>query len=298
MMGAKVNNKIVNLEYQLQSGDVVEVLTGNTNGPGRDWMKMAKTNEARNKIKQWFKKEKYEENIGLGKSTFNQELKRAGIAVQTILHNDVLPAALKQMSFLSIDDMYAAIGYGGMSSTRAINRFRDVLLRLNRQREKVVEKPDKPKKLKRPISGVIVEELDNCLIKFSRCCAPVPGDTIIGFVTRGFGVSIHRDDCPSALQMRRSQDQGRWVEVFWADDINETYNTDLTVTAFDRGNLLVDMMATLSSARIPISSLTAKAMSNGTAIVKLTAEVSGVGQINALRSDLVRVSGVKSVKRE
>jgi (p)ppGpp synthase/HD superfamily hydrolase len=113
MMGAKVNNKIVNLEYQLQSGDVVEVLTGNTGGPGRDWMKMAKTNEARNKIKQWFKKERYDENVALGKSDFNRELKRSGIAAQTILSNDVLPAALKQMSFLTIDDMYAAIGYGG-----------------------------------------------------------------------------------------------------------------------------------------------------------------------------------------
>jgi GTP pyrophosphokinase len=300
MSGAKVNNKIVNLGYQLQSGDVVEVLTSNTNGPGRDWIKMAKTSEARNKIKQWFKKERYEENVALGKSDFNRELKRSGIAAQTILHNDVLPAALKQMSFLSLDDMYAAIGYGGISTTRAINRFRDVLVRLNRQhqREKVVEKAEKPKKLKMPISGVIVEELDNCLLKFSRCCAPVPGDAITGFITRGFGVSIHRDDCPNALQMRRSEEQGRWVRVSWADEINETYNTDLTVTAFDRGNLLVEMMAALGGARIPIRSLSAKTMDNGTTIVKLTAEVSGVGQINSLRNDLARLNGVQSVKRE
>jgi GTP pyrophosphokinase len=302
MKGAKVNNKIVNLEYQLQSGDVVEVLTGNTGAPGRDWMKMAKTSEARNKIKQWFKKERFEENIALGKSDFDRELKRGGIPQQTIFQIDVLPAALKQMSFLRIEDMYAAIGYGGMSATRAINRFRDVLLRLNRQIQKEkfspVEKVEKPKKIRKPISGVIVEDLDNCLIKFSRCCAPVPGDAITGFITRGFGVSIHREDCPNALQMRRSEDKGRWVGVSWAEDITEAYSTDLTVTAYDRDNLLVEMMAAIGSARIPIRAISAKTAENGTAIVKMTAEVKGIEQINALRNEIAKVSGVKSVSRE
>jgi GTP pyrophosphokinase len=299
MSGAKVNKKIVNLEYQLQSGDVVEILTANTHGPGRDWVKIAKTSEARNKIKQWFKKEKYDDNVALGKSDFTRELKRAGIAMQTILQSGVLPAALKQMSFLSIEDMYAAIGYGGMSTTRAINRFRDVLLSLNKQQqEKTPEKSEKPKKLKKPISGVIVEGLDNCLIKFSRCCTPVPGDEIVGFVTRGFGVSIHREDCLSARQMRRSQDLGRWAEVSWAEDITQSYSTDLTITATDHGALLVDLMATLGHTRIPISAFSVKTADNGTTFAKLTAEVNGVGQINTLKNDLARVSGVKSVRRE
>jgi GTP pyrophosphokinase len=301
MTGAKVNGKIVNLEYHLQNGDIVEVLTSNHGSPSRDWLKMVRTSEARNKIKQWFKKERYEDNVAQGKSDFERELKRTGISVQTIMQPDVLPPALKRMSFNTVEDMYAAIGYGGLTTTRAINRFRDELIRINKQKhgKQLIEKPEKPKKQKKAISGVIVDGMDNCLIKFSRCCMPVPGDEISGFITRGFGVSIHRSDCANALQMQQQSDEsGRWVEVAWADDIKDTYMTDLTITANDRNNLLVDVMAAISAARLPIRSLTARAAENGAASIKLTAEVSGSAQLTALRNDLMRVSGVTKVTRE
>ncbi|MCL1807912.1 MAG: bifunctional (p)ppGpp synthetase/guanosine-3',5'-bis(diphosphate) 3'-pyrophosphohydrolase [Oscillospiraceae bacterium] len=298
MSGAKVNGKLISLDTHLQSGDIVEILTQNNNCPSRDWLKMVKTSEARNKIKQWFKRERYDENVAQGKTDFERELKRTGIAMQTILQDDVLPPALKHMSFTSISDMYAAIGYGGLTVTRAINRFRDELVRLNRQRQgkPLPEKPEKPKKLK-AISGVIVDNLDNCLIKFSRCCMPVPGDEIAGFVTRGFGVSIHRSDCANVLQMRRSGEQNRWLEVHWADDIKETYRADLTIIANERSNLLIDIMAALSSARLPVLSFASKTLEDGSAVIRLTAEVAGSGQLVSLRNDLARVSGVTSVNR-
>ncbi|MDR0324890.1 MAG: bifunctional (p)ppGpp synthetase/guanosine-3',5'-bis(diphosphate) 3'-pyrophosphohydrolase [Oscillospiraceae bacterium] len=298
MMGAKINGKMVNLEYHLQNGDIIEIITGNSHGPGRDWLKMVKTSEARNKIKQWFKKERYEENVAQGKSDFERELKRTGISMQTILQDDVLPPALKRMSLITIEDMYAAIGYGGLTVTRAINRFRDELVRLNKQARENPVISEKPKKQKKAISGVIVEGLDNCLIKFSRCCTPVPGDDIVGFITRGFGVSIHRSDCTNALQMQQTGEDGRWVEVQWAEDIKDTYMTDLTVTAQDRQALLIDIMAALSGARLPIRSLAAKSVENGVAVIKLTAEVTGREQLIHLRNDLSRVSGVMTVKRE
>ncbi|MCL2003842.1 MAG: bifunctional (p)ppGpp synthetase/guanosine-3',5'-bis(diphosphate) 3'-pyrophosphohydrolase [Oscillospiraceae bacterium] len=299
MLGAKVNGKMVNMEYQLHNGDIVEILTGHTHGPGRDWLKMAKTSEARNKIKQWFKKERYEENVAQGKADFERELKRTGISMQTILQDEVLPPALKRMSFASIEDMFAAVGYGGTTVTRCINRFRDELVRINKQkRTEPPEKAEKPKRPRKAISGVIVDSLDNCLIKFSRCCMPVPGDDIVGFITRGFGVSIHRADCSNALQMQQAGDHGRWVEVSWADDIKETYLTDLTVTALDRQNLLVDIMAALGASRLPVRSYSAKSVENGIALIKVTAEVSGGEQLASLRNDLARVSGVQSVRRE
>ncbi len=295
MQGAKVNGKIVNLEYALQNGDIVEVITGGaSHGPSRDWLKMVKTSEARNKIKQWFKKERHEENVAQGKVEFERELKRIGISMQTIL--EVLLPALKRMSFTNIEEMYSAIGYGGLTVNRAINRFRDELVRLNKQKiEKTL--PEKPKKPRHAVSGVIVEGLDNCLIKFSRCCLPVPGDDITGFITRGYGVSIHRSDCVSALRMRQDGEKGRWVPVQWADEIKQTYQADLTVTAHDRQALLVDVMAALSASKLPIHSLLAQKVENGIAVVKLTAEVSGSEQLASLRNDLARVSGVTTVKR-
>lgn len=298
MMGAKVNGKMTSLDYCLQNGDIVEIITGNTHGPSRDWLKMVKTSEARNKIKQWFKKERYEENVAQGKADFERELKRTGISIQTIM--EVLSAALKRMSFSNIDEMYAALGYGGLTVTRAINRFRDELVRVNRQLhiKTIPEKPEKPKKPKKSISGIIVEGLDNCMVKFSRCCMPVPGDEIVGFITRGFGVSIHRSDCGSALQMQQTGEKGRWVEVRWADEIKETYHTDLTVTANDRQALLIDIMASITGSRLPVQSLSAKTYDNGTAVVKLTVEVTGSEQLMSLRNDLARVSGVTSVTRE
>jgi GTP pyrophosphokinase len=259
---------------------------------------MVKTSEARNKIKQWFKKERYEENVGQGKADFERELKRTGISMQTVMQEDVLQPALKRMSFLSLDDMFASIGYGGTTVTRSINRFRDELVRINQQkRAEQPEKEEKPKRPRKAVSGIIVEGIDSMQIKFSRCCMPVPGDDIVGFVTRGYGISIHRTDCTNAIQMQQTEEHGRWVDVSWADEIKDSYLTDLTVTAKDRNGLLVDIMAALGAAKLPVRSYAAKSLDNDTAVITVTAEVNGTEQLASLRNDLARVSGVQSVKR-
>jgi GTP pyrophosphokinase len=171
-------------------------------------------------------------------------------------------------------------------------------VRINKQKHtEPLEKPEKPKRPGKAISGVIVQGLDSIQIKFSRCCMPVPGDDIAGFVTRGYGVSIHRADCTNALQMQQAGEHGRWVEVAWAEDIKDLYLTDLTVTAADRPNLLVDIMAALGASHLPIRSYSAKLLDNSVTVIKVTADVSGSEQLVTLRNALARVSGVQSVKR-
>ena len=209
MVGASVNGRIVTFDHVLQNGDIVEVRTAkNAPGPSRDWLNIAKSGSARTKIKQWFKKERREENIARGKEMFEAELRNKGLRMDDITGEDILPQLLKKVSYTSLDEMYAAIGYGGMAATRAVNRIKDELARqqhatdkrtvLDKVTEAAERREQMAKKAGKPVHGILVEGLDNCLIKFSRCCTPVPGDDIIGYITRGQGVSIHRTDCENA----------------------------------------------------------------------------------------------------
>lgn len=302
MTSAKVNNRIVTFDSTLQSGDIVEIITtGASHGPSRDWVKIAKTSEARNKIKQWFKKERREENIAQGREEFERELKRSGIPMSAIQQEDILPVLLKKLSFNSMEELYAGIGYGGVTATRALNRMRDELLRLNRlQLEKI--SPEKlissTKRTRKSNSGVIVEGIDNCLIKFSRCCTPVPGDTIVGFITRGYGVSVHRSDCVNARPSIMDKESGRWVSVSWAGDIKEYYQTSLQVSAKEREGLLVDVASGLSNMKIPLRSLNARNMGDGTAVISIVLEVRDIEQLNSIINKLARLTGVSSVERQ
>ena len=222
MIGAKVNNRIVTLDHVLKNGDVVEILTSKSaKGPSRDWMKIARSSEARSKIRQWFKKEKKEENIANGRAAFEAELKHCGLTIRMVTESDILPTLLKRVSYPTLDDMYAAIGYGGFTAQKAVSRMQGELNRVQKQQqaEKVIEEPPAkhepaktpaPKRVKSE-QGIIVEGLDNCLVKFSKCCTPVPGDEIIGFITRGYGVSVHRADCPNASPERRSAPGCCWM---------------------------------------------------------------------------------------
>ena len=209
MTGAKVNGRIAPLDYQLKNGDIVEILTSKSaHGPSRDWLKIAKSSEARSKIRQWFKKERREENIINGRISFEAELKHLGIPMSDVLGTDIEAALLKKTSFGSMDEMYAAIGYGGFSAQKAVNRIHDEIVKLEKQRKEEraatvpvdnsgATRPAIPKRTKSE-QGIVVEGLSNCLVKFSKCCTPVPGDEIVGFITRGYGVSVHRCDCPNA----------------------------------------------------------------------------------------------------
>ena len=313
MVSCKVNNRIVTFDYPLQNGDIVEVVTSKAaHGPSRDWMKIAKSSEARNKIRQWFKKEKREENIARGKLSFDAELKRAGLTLAELTSWENLPAALKKMSYLSIDDMYAAIGYGGLSSLKAVNRIKDELWREKRSRvaaQKAAEveeqaksaaaAPTPPPVKRHSENGVIVEGLDNCLVKFAKCCAPVPGDPIIGFITRGYGVSVHRCDCPNASEEKRSQpgQEGRWIKVSWGGDTNDSYPTILEVVCKDRQGLLLDISAALSTTNTFVLGINSRSTEDQFAIFRLEIRVKDGAQLKSVMNKLNQISGVLKVNR-
>ena len=315
MVGAKVNGRMVGFDYQLHNGDVVEINTSKAaHGPSRDWMKIAKSSEARSKIRQWFKRERREENIAQGRDSFENELKHVGLTMAQITAPDVLPSILKRVSFQSLDEMYAAIGYGGLTALKAVNRVRDELLQINRaaalakaaeeaaakaaqEAKAAAQQPILPRKVKSE-KGIVVEGLSNCLVKFSKCCAPVPGDEIIGFITRGYGVSVHRKDCPNAQPDHHVEaNQGRWIKVSWSDDIRESYTTGLEVVCKDRANLLVDISTAVSTCKVNISNLNVHTTADGFAIFHLTISVTDSKQLDQVMRKIHQISSVMKVNR-
>ena len=316
MVGASVNGRIVTFDYKLKNGDVVEVRTSKSApGPSRDWLTLAKSSSARTKIKQWFKKEKREENVMRGSAMFDAELKRAGLHPSDVLDDKALPQILKRLSFETLDDMYASIGYGGITATRTVNRVKDTLQqlktmqavtekttaakdkelveRINEQAEKRAAQPQKA------INGILVEGLDNCLIKFSKCCTPVPGDEIIGFITRGAGISVHRKDCPNYLKQLENgdpADAGRWIKVAWADTLTERYTTTLSLLVRDRIGLLMDVAAALSTLNVNVVSI--QSVTKGdTATITLSMEVKNAAEIKLVINKLNSIKDVLEVSR-
>lgn len=308
MIGAKVNGRIVTFGHVLQNGDIVEIITSKSApGPSRDWMKIAKSGQARSKIKQWFKKERREENVIHGKAMFEAELKRNHIAMSTVHQDDVLPVILKKISVTSLDDLYAAIGYGGMTATRAVNRIKDELIRasktppktvLDRLNEQVERNAKYIEKKGRPSHGILVEGIDNCLIKFSRCCTPVPGDDIIGFITRGYGVSVHRKDCPNYLNsLTHPEDSGRWISVSWADETPKEYITTLRIQAKQRGGFIMDVATVLNSMSAKVRSLSAKDIGTDKTTATVSLEVSNLVELRQVIARLQTIAGVSEVTR-
>ena len=313
MIGAKVNNRIVTLDHVLKSGDIVEILTSkNAKGPSRDWMKIAKSNEARSKIRQWFKKEKRDENIANGRSAFDAELRHCGIAMKDVLDPEFLPVLLKKVAYPTLDDLYAAIGYGGFTAQKAVSRIQGELQRRQQQRQqeqmlaeavaepkedaKPADTPKQPKTVKSE-QGIIVEGLDNCLVKFSKCCTPVPGDDIVGFITRGYGVSVHRADCPNASEEKRKEQPGRWIHVSWGTDTNDSYPTTIEAVCKDRLNLLLDVSAALSTTKTFVLGLNSRSTEDGFAIIRIEIQIKDGAQLSTLMNKLHQISGVLQVNR-
>ena len=313
MIGAKVNNRIVTLDHVLKNGDIVEILTSkNAKGPSRDWMKIAKSNEARSKIRQWFKKEKRDENIANGRSAFDAELRHCGIAMKDVLDPEFLPVLLKKVAYPTLDDLYAAIGYGGFTAQKAVSRIQGELQRRQQQRQqeqmlaeavaepkedaKPADTPKQPKTIKSE-QGIIVEGLDNCLVKFSKCCTPVPGDDIVGFITRGYGVSVHRADCPNASEEKRKEQPGRWIHVSWGTDTNDSYPTTIEAVCKDRLNLLLDISSALSTTKTFVLGLNTRSTEDGFAIIRIEIQIKDGAQLSTLMSKLHQISGVLQVNR-
>ena len=310
MVGAKVNGRLVPFDTRLKNGDIVEVVTSQSaHGPSRDWVKIARSSNARSKIRQWFKRERRDENIVNGHSSFESELKRCGVTLKELTAEENLPGILKRLSFKSLDDMYAAIGYGGVTSLKLIGRLREDIQRIlhqhqaERQAEVPVEGQPEVTRPAVPVrehseQGIVVQGLSNCLVKFSKCCSPVPGDEIVGFITRGYGVSVHRKDCPNADPARRPPEEaGRWIKVSWGGKTRESYRTNLQVVSKDRPNLLVDISTILSAAKVHVSSLNARSTADGFALISLAVDVSDSQQLQAVMRRLEQISGVMRVTR-
>ena len=301
MTGALVNGRMVTYSHILNNGDIIRILTSNSaKGPSRDWLDIIKSPEARNKIRQWFKKEKREENIIHGKMAFESELRHANISGVEAMRDDILPKVLARGPFNTLDDLYAAIGYGGLSAQKVVNRIREDLRASVKTRKKdeppATEK--KPAKQSKPMHGVMVEGLDNCLVKFARCCLPVPGDPIVGFITRGFGVSVHRQDCSNCIKSEKLPEEAdRWVHVAWSGSEGQSYSTSIIVIVKDRTGLVVDIASLLNALNVKITSFNARDSGDGFVTVSVVVEVKNRDELIAAMAKLMSVSGVTDVRR-
>ena len=305
MIGAKVNHRIANIDATLKNGDIVEILTSKgAKGPSRDWLTICKSNQARTKIKQWFKKEKREENVLHGKSSFESEMKRVGLPLTALTDPALEAQLLRKLAFVEWDDMYAAIGYGGLTATKAVGRIRDDIHRhLKSQENEFIPKPlrmqndDSAKQNRHAVNGVIVEDIGSCMIKFAKCCTPVPGDAIAGFITKGFGVSVHRADCPNAAHRDDPRQAARWVRVRWATQEEQPFETTLELDCITRDGLLLDIATVMSTARVRLKELYGKDLPGGRTVFTIRFEVKNVAELEAVRNRLINIRDVVSSRR-
>ena len=308
MTGAKVDGRIVPLDFKLETGMIVEIITskGPGNGPSRDWLKIVKTSEARTKIRAWFKKERREENIITGKEELEREFKRNLINVPENELEDFVLNLAKRQHINTLEDFYAAIGYGGVLLSRLMPRVKEEFQKTYRsaaeEEKKAALLPQQTaaagKKPGKPTSGVIVEGLDSCLVKFAKCCNPLPGDPIVGFITHGYGVSIHKQDCVNVLNSP-AENEGRWVRAEWASNVtSEKFKSTIDITSQPRDTLLADVTILLSNMHIPMHALVAKESKDHSVIlIQVTVEVNGVDQLSYLLNSLRAIKGVEDVRR-
>ena len=307
MIGAKVNNRIANIDTTLKNGDIVEVLTSKSaKGPSRDWLTICKSNQARTKIKQWFKKEKREENIVHGRASFESEMKRVGLPLTAATDPELEAQLLKKLSFDTWDDMFAAIGYGGLTAAKAVGRIRDDINKALKQQtaEKLPQsplrfRPDSEAVIqnRHAVNGVIVEDIDSCMIKFAKCCTPVPGDPIVGFITKGFGVSIHRADCPNAQNREDPRQAARWVRVRWATQEEQPFETTLELDCITRDGLILDVAMVLSTARVRVKEMSGKDLPGGRSAITIRFEVKDVAELESVRTKLLNIRDVVGSRR-
>ncbi len=308
MVGAKINSRIVNYDTTLSNGDIVEILTSKSaKGPSRDWLTICKSNQARTKIRQWFKKEKREENIIHGRAAFEAEMKRVGLPLTALSDPELEAQVLKKLSsFDTWDDMYAAIGYGGLTATKAVGRIRDDIARAVKAQsgDKTPQnplrmRPDSEAALRNrhAVNGVIVEDIDSCMIKFAKCCTPVPGDAIVGFITKGFGVSIHRADCPNAQNRDDPKQAARWVRVRWSAQEEQPFDTTLELDCITRDGLLLDVATVMTTARVRVKELYGKDLPGGRSTFTVRFEVKNVAELESIRKKLLNIRDVTGSRR-
>ncbi len=294
MIGAKVNSRIVPIDHKVVTGEIIEIITGPADkGPSRDWLNIVATSEAKNKIRNWFKKERKEENIAEGKAALEKELRRNLISIPEADYDAFMTEIARRQRLNTVDEMYAAIGYGGLQLSRLMMRIKEEYNRMMKEKDPKVAFQIPVKKQKNT-DGVIVEGLDNCLVKFAKCCNPLPGDRIIGFITRGYGVSIHKRDC---VNVRADGSDPRWVQARWDDGVKESFKSTLEISAMDRNGLFTDVSALLGDMRIPIYAINARQTTDGRATMTVTIGITNIEHLNSVIQRLRKVKDVIGVNR-
>lgn len=299
-VGAKINGRIVPLDYKLKNGNIVEVLTSsNNNGPSRDWIKMVKSTQAKNKIRQWFKREERDLNIHKGKEMLERDIKKQGYKLTEILKEDWLKNIANKLNLNSSDDLYAAIGFGSVTLAQVMSRLKDFHKEHYKTKdEKIVVEDDikEPfqKKGKRLDQGIRIKGVDNIKVRFSRCCNPVPGDEIVGYITRGRGVSVHRQDCPNVMDL---DNQERFIDIQWDTNEQAAYPAEIQIKAIDRSGLLTEITQEMTDSNLALLSLNARTKKETLVVINMTLEIKDIDQLKDLMRQIRRLKGVMDVYR-
>lgn len=301
MVGAKVDGRIVPLTHEIKTGEIIEIITTNQagHGPSRDWINFAKTNQAKQKIRTWFKKERRPENIATGKLEVEREFARNSIKLPEDEMLAFIDDVAKRQKFSSVEDFYATIGYGGILLSKIMPRIKEDFQKLQSEKkpvdlQSIVTRP----KYSRSSEGVIVEGIDNCLIKLSRCCTPLPGDPIIGFITRGHGVSIHKRDCSNVPEdIEHSEEPERWIKAYWSKEHNEVFKASVQILGLDRNGLIADVTVALANMHVGIVSINARTNKDGNSLIDITMAIESAEHLKSICSKIQKLSGVISVDR-
>ena len=301
MTGCKINSKMMPIITALKNGDIVEIVTSDqSKGPSRDWLKFVKSTSAKNKIQGWFKKTQRAENIEKGKDLIEKEIKRIGIPYAKIFKNEYIQVALERYKFNTIDDMYSAVGFGAISASKIIAKCLEVYKKDNQDEyiEQTLEDliNDRTRKTKPSNVGIVVKGIDNCLVRLSKCCNPVPGDDIIGFITRGRGVSVHRKDCINVKDLLSQED--RMIDVYWYKDSDSSYNVDIEIMANDRNGLLSDIIKQIASVKTRLIAVNSKLNKDKTVTTDVTVEVENLDDLNNILKALRKIDNVYEVNRK
>ena len=302
MTGAKINSKMVPIITPIKNGDIVEIITSeNSKGPSLDWLKFVKSTSAKNRIQQWFKKERKAENIEKGKEAIERELKRIGIDYADLFKIEYINPMLERYKFKNLDEMYASTGFGTISATKIIARMLIEYRKEHKEEEKIEEKIEelatrKPTKNKISNLGIVVKGIDNCLVKLSKCCNPLPGDEIVGYITKGRGVSVHRKDCVNVNELLK--EENRIIEVSWAEEEKAKYTVEIEILANDRQGLLADIVQKINESKEKLLTISAKTAKDRTAITKVTLEVDSLESMNKIVKELRKVDSVYEVNRK
>lgn len=305
MIGAKVDGRIVPLDYKINTGDVIEIITTSQTdrGPSRDWLKIVKTSSARSKIRGWFKKERRSENIETGRADFDRALRQSNMRFSEKEYNELIAELAERYQCPTGEDFYAKIGYGGLVLSNIMPSIKERYKQRTAQEilraeaiDKIIKADSEPTASP---DGVIVEGIDNCLVKLSRCCSPLPGDPIIGFITRGHGVSVHKRDCTNVpREIENSAEPGRWIPARWAVSHSSSFAATLQLLAFDRDGLMFDISSAVMNMRIKMTAISARQLRDGNCAIDITVCVESVEHLKSVIDKLSAVSGVFSVERQ